>query len=215
MESLTGLPAASCPTGYELSVVNQYIEQALLHAPAIIEASNDEVKRTGKGSEYDPKDWFYILVAALNRIIWQRDNQMHWDETNAISVPALTERDMELAYADHYLQMRAMAFNFGPSHRAELENAIVHYDQLKVRGLVPKTGVGEVTPATNTSVFWGLAGMQAGFDDRLVHAAHLHVREAIFDEAYIAGMAARLVWGTDLQERLRLAATFYTHRPAQ
>jgi len=215
MDSLVGLPAASCPAGYESSAVNQHIEQALLRAPAIIEASNNEVKRTGKGAAYDPKDWFYILVAALNRIIWLRDNQMHWDTTNAVSMPTLTERDMELAYADHYLQMRAMAFNFGPSHRAELESAIVNYDQLKVRGLVPKTGVGEVTPATNTSVFWGLAGMQAGFDDRTVHAAHLHPREALFDEAYIVGMAARLVWGTDLQERLRLAATFYTQRPSQ
>jgi hypothetical protein len=193
MESLAGLPAASCPAGYESSVVNRYIEQALLRAPSLIEASNVKVRQTGEGTEYDPADWFYIRVSALNIIIWQRDNQMHWDATDTMSVPTLTERDMQLAYADHYLQMRAMAFNFGPDHRAELENAVVHYDQLKVRGLVPQTGVGEVTPATNTSVFWCLAGMQAGCQDRMEHAAHLHIREAIFDSAYIVGMAARLV----------------------
>lgn len=215
MASLAGLPAARCPTGMESSVVNQYIEQALLRAPALIDASNDDVRRTGHGSVYDPEDWFYVLVCALNIVIWQRDNEMHWDESDTMSVPRLTERDLNLAYADHYLQMRAMAFNFGPEHRAELENSIIHYDQLKVRGLVPKTGVGEVTPATDTSVFWGLAGMLAGFEDRTKHAAHLHIREAIYDETYIVAMAARLVWGTDMQDRMSRATSFYLHGQSQ
>lgn len=164
---LPDLPTPRHPGGREQQPVWDLIEEALSKAPAV-------VRREGG---YDENDWFYVLVAALQIIIVTRERDTARD-TSATPNPA---RQQALAYADHYMHMRADAFNLGPDSRDMLRNAVHNYDLLKVRGLAFRTGSGQVSPATDVSVFWGMQGIEDGFEDRKRHTPTSHNREAASD----------------------------------
>ena len=164
---LPELPTRRLPAGAEQLPVWDLIREALGKAPGV-------VSREGG---YDVKDWFYVLVAALQIIITTRER----DTAHGPDATANTARQQALAYADHYLQMRADAFNLGPDSRTMLRNAVLNYDLLKVRGLSIRTGSGPVSPATDVSVFWGMKGIEDGFEDRKHHTPVRHVGEAASD----------------------------------
>ena len=149
------LPAARCPAGLEASPVVDWINTAVKNAPASV-----------KAHKLDPNDWFWILVAALDWVVSIRDNTPHLDLDRQMTVTHVVQSDFDLAYADHYLQMRADAFNFGPEGTTTLRNAALNYEKIKVNGLARKTGSGEISPVTDVSLFWALKGIEDGVADR-------------------------------------------------
>lgn len=181
---LAQLPTGRRPVGREQQVVWDLIQQALSSAPG-------QIRRIGG---FDENDWFYVLVCALNIIIATRDR-----ETAAHPDAGLgSGYQQNLAYADHYLQMRADAFNLGPDEKENLEAAVMNYDLLKVRGLAFRTGVGPVTPATDVSVYWGMQGIEDGFADRKTHALTDHNTSALVEVVQFTGqqmlLSVNVIW---------------------
>jgi hypothetical protein len=128
-------------------------------------------------------NWYSVLSYALNAVIMLRDGRM-WPSTklgdgsvrdfSAIVdhyclTPGTPATDFKFAYADHYLNMRADAFNFGPYYEVQLKQAVVNYDKAKVRGLVYRTGPSAVSPATDVSMVWGMLGIVDGLKDDKVY----------------------------------------------
>lgn len=149
----SALPAARCPSAGESKFVLDYIDFVIPYSRNIL----------GNNAPEKADDWFYILAMALVVTIALRDGKItHGPLFDKYGKNRL---DIEMAYADHYLQMRADAFNFGPSQRTMLQNSVFNYDQLKVMGMVPKTGSQPVSPATDLSIYWGLKGIENGLSD--------------------------------------------------
>jgi hypothetical protein len=182
---------------------------------------------------YDPNDWFWVLIAALDMVVairerdagappdlWANVKQaaaeakrvgenMYQNNITRATDANYSPRQMALAYADHYLQMRGDAFNFGPAARRELENAVVNYDLLKVRGLAFRTGRGAVSPPTTNSMFWGMKGIQDGFDDRDHHEARQHVALEVNEGGRFLFQAGLLA----LQALCHSSVSGYLHPP--
>jgi hypothetical protein len=175
--TLPDVPNPRTPDSREQQPVWDIIQDALAQAPAVVRAT----------PKVDPDDWFMVLTAALNMVIATRERDAakgptvppdSWGRmahnlvSNHIELPGGTPPsagEMALAYADHYLQMRADAFNLGPDSRKMLQAAVVNYDLLKTRGLIVRTGRGAASPATKDSMFWGMKGIEDGFKDRASH----------------------------------------------
>jgi|SRR5579871_1353029 len=160
-DAYRNLPAARSPSPAEYDSVKSYIDLVI----GTVQKNIERVDAAHKDN------WFYILVGALNVTIALRDGNLKGGpilEKFGVASNA-PNNDIRLAYADHYLQMRADAFNLGKAGRAELHKAVVNYDLAKVslftRTFFPKTGAGEISPATDLSVFWGLQGIQDGLED--------------------------------------------------
>jgi hypothetical protein len=185
------LPTPRIPNGSEAAPVLDFIARAIAKAPAGLKNVNSKAFFF----KVDEDDWYNVLAYALAVIIATRDAgkeepslltkiegyatvaerifdaHPHDGQTAA---DVWLERDLDLAYADHYLQMRADAFVMGPDSKVMLMNAVLNYDLLKLRGLAPRTGSGAVSPATDVSVFWGMQGIADGLEDRKHHTVKPH-----------------------------------------
>jgi hypothetical protein len=151
------LPPARHPTASESQEVMDYVV-------FVVELCTENMAKVKP--EY-AHNWFYILVAALNVTIALRDGKLTGGPV--FQKYGMAARDIKLAYADHYLQMRSDAFNLGPVGAPMLRNAVYSYDVAKQLNIAPKTGSAPVSPPTQLSIFWGLQGIKDGLeDDRLV-----------------------------------------------
>ena len=147
------LPAARSPSTAEFKEVMDYVE-------FVINVCDQNMAKVAP--EY-AGNWYYILVGALNVTIALREGKLTKGPVYARY--GLARRSVNLAYADHYLQMRGDAFNLGPAGKMELQQAVFNYDVAKVMRIVPQTGSEPVSPATQLSVFWGLRGIEDGLKD--------------------------------------------------
>lgn len=116
------------------------------------------------------KDPYYILVFALNVIIKTREVP---GATNGIQgLPYPNCGNMDLVYADHYLQMRCDAFNLGPKGAGLLDKRARVYDKVKTPMLkhdatrwLMKTGVCDPSAVTDTEKYWARRGLEDGLKD--------------------------------------------------
>lgn len=120
------------------------------------------------------KDPFYVLSFALNVIIKTRELGVSVPGVKGLLHPNCN--DMSLAYADHYLQMRADAFNLGPKSRGFLQQRGEVYDGLKSKALkhgatrwVFETGVCAPSPVTDQEKYWAQRGLEDGLKDYNKH----------------------------------------------
>ncbi len=156
---MSDLPAPICPSQNDADPVIRYINRAIDKAQSDLTARKDP----------RAKDQFYILAYALQVIIKTRELPGGAVGVQSISTPNCD--DINLAYADHYLQMRTEAFNLGPRARYVMEREVIKYEQEKVdkagRGesRSMKTGVCLPSPATNQSMYWAMKGIEDGLND--------------------------------------------------
>jgi hypothetical protein len=156
---MSDLPAPICPSENDADPVIRYINRAIDKA------------RSDLTARKDPRatDQFYILAYALQVIIKTRELPGGAVGVQSISTPNCD--DINLAYADHYLQMRTEAFNLGPRARSVMESKVVKYEHEKVdkaaRGdsRSMKTGICLPSPATNQSLYWAAKGIEDGLND--------------------------------------------------
>ena len=163
------LPAARSPSIAEYKEVADYVD-------FVIKWARSEMPRTA------PKlanNWFFVLAYALNETIKLRENTL--GDGALLQKYGIARRENFIAYADHYLQMRADAFNLGPTGKAVLLNSVYNYDLAKVLRIAPSTGPAPVSPATELSIFWGLQGIEDGLaDDRLEPSKTGYPRQSSF-----------------------------------
>jgi hypothetical protein len=156
---MSDLPAPICPSENDADPVIRYINRAIEQAQSDLKAKTDP-RATNP---------FYILAYALQIIIKTRELPGGASGVQSMLVPNCN--DMNLAYADHYLQMRTEAFNFGPKFKSLMEHKVVGYEQEKAeksgRGgeASMKTGVCMPSPVTNQSLYWAMKGIEDGLAD--------------------------------------------------
>jgi hypothetical protein len=154
--------APQCPSGLEASPVIDYVNRAIDQAKTTL-----LTKKAG-----DPKDPFDVLAMALNIIIKTREKQTPASSDAGVTLQTPNCKDMDLAYADHYLQMRTEAFNLGPTQRGLMERKVIQYEKEKIDAIADgnaherlRTGVCQPSPPTNMSLYWGLKGIEDGLED--------------------------------------------------
>src|SRR5580698_1781048 len=151
--------APKCPSGLEASPVIDYVNAAIDQAKTTLVA-----KKVG-----DPKDPFDVLAAALSIIIKTREKQTHVGADAGVTLQTPNCKNMDLAYADHYLQMRTEAFNLGPTQRGLMERKVIQYEKEKIDAFSDgsadqklRSGVCPPSPPTNMSLYWAFKGIEDG-----------------------------------------------------
>ena len=194
---LRKLPAGRSPSTEEYRQVMDYVEFVL----ALCEKDMPRVLPEYAG------DWYHTLVLALQVTILLREGKL--TRGPVLAKYGMARRENWLAYADHYLQMRADAFNLGPAGLPTLQSAVFNYDLAKVFGIVPQTGSEPVSPATVLSIFWGLQGIEDGLaDDKLVprgSGSPRFLRNAVYEEVTFAltGLANALISGMETAAEMK------------
>jgi hypothetical protein len=156
---MADLPAPICPSENDADPVVRWINRAIDRAQADLAARKDS----------RAKDPFYILAYALQVIIKTRELPGGANGVQSISTPNCG--DVNLAYADHYLQMRTEAFNLGPRARHFMEDRVLAYEKEKASKMATrqtgsmKTGICAPSPVTNQSLYWAMKGIEDGLAD--------------------------------------------------
>jgi hypothetical protein len=186
------LPAGRSPSTDEYRKVMDYVEFVL----ALCEKDMPRVLPEYAG------DWYHTLILALQVTILLREGKL--TRGPVLAKYGMARRENWVAYADHYLQMRADAFNLGPAGLPTLQSAVFDYDLAKALGIAPQTGSEQVSPATDLSIFWGLQGIEDGLaDDKLdprSSGSPRYVRNAVYEEMTFAltGMADAIVGAMEI-----------------
>ncbi|MBI5018214.1 MAG: hypothetical protein HZB55_22340 [Deltaproteobacteria bacterium] len=160
---MSDLPIPICPSENDADPVVRWINRAIAKAQTDLAAKKDP----------RAKDPFYILAYALQIIIKTRE--LPGGANGVQSLPKPNCNDINLAYADHYLQMRTEAFNLGPRARHFMEDRVLEYEKEKVSKAASgqtasmKTGICAPSPATNQSLYWALKGIEDGLTDYKAH----------------------------------------------
>ena len=147
------------PSGNESEPVISWINRSIRHARFRLQRERPEMA----------KDPFYVLVYALNVVIKTREKHA---PPGVQGLPYPNCGNMNLVYADHYLQMRCDAFNLGPKSAGFLQKRGKVYDDIKpgmlkhrVTRWMLKTGVCDPSPVTDEEKYWAQRGLKDGLAD--------------------------------------------------
>ena len=128
---LRKLPAGRSPSTEEYRQVMDYVEFVL----ALCEKDMPRVLPEYAG------DWYHTLVLALQVTILLREGKLTRGPVTRWY--GMARRENWLAYADHYLQMRADAFNLGPAGLPTLQSAVFNLVRAQMGPRFgPRPGVG-------------------------------------------------------------------------
>jgi hypothetical protein len=153
--SLPDAIAVRCPSLAEAKPVIDWVNRAIERAQIALEEMKDK----------DADDSYRILVYALDTIIATRERKGSDEDETGVCLSLPNCNNIDLAYADHYLQNRAEAFNLGPKGRAWLQSKAKVYNWAKSIGLSYSTGVCPPSPVADFTEYWEMKGIEDGLKD--------------------------------------------------